>query len=138
MSNRAAKRAGRRLHRIPGAVLRAPWSGSVEDLCPGRYRGVPIALNMDQVRQYNPPPSFAKEADTRFEGYVTQFGTEECWELDALDPTVIANLIRRELDDLIERDEWDAALSKEQTGRDLLATISRNWTKVTKLMEGED
>jgi hypothetical protein len=93
-----------------------------------------IALNMDQVRQYNPPPNFAKDSDTMTEAYRAEYG-DECWELDALDPTVIANLIRRELDDLIERDEWDAALSKEQEGRDLLA-VSRNWTKVTNLMEG--
>jgi hypothetical protein len=40
-----------------------------------------IALNMDQVRQYNPPPSFVKEGDTRTSGYRDRFGTDECWEL---------------------------------------------------------
>jgi hypothetical protein len=34
-----------------------------------------VALNLDQVRQHNPPPNFAKESDTRFEGYVKTFGT---------------------------------------------------------------
>jgi hypothetical protein len=47
-----------------------------------------IALNLDQVEQYRPPPNFAKEADSRYAGYVRQFGTTECWELDALSPTV--------------------------------------------------
>jgi hypothetical protein len=61
-----------------------------------------VALNLDQVRQHNPPPNFAKESDTRFEGYVTTFGTRECWELDALSPTVIADLIRDEIEALID------------------------------------
>jgi hypothetical protein len=61
-----------------------------------------VALNLDQVRQHNPPPNFAKESGTRFEGYVTTFGTRECWELDALSPTVIADLIRDEIEALID------------------------------------
>ncbi len=48
-----------------------------------------IALNIDQ-------PNFAKEADTRFAAYAAEFG-QECWELDALSPTVIADLIRQSL-----------------------------------------
>jgi hypothetical protein len=47
-----------------------------------------IALNMEQARRYSPPPSFVKEGDTRTTGYRERFGTEECWELDALSPTV--------------------------------------------------
>jgi hypothetical protein len=58
-----------------------------------------IALNMDQVRRYNPPPSFVKEGDTRTAGYRDRFGTDECWELDALSPTVISDLIRHEIGD---------------------------------------
>src|SRR5262249_40743817 len=97
-----------------------------------------IALNMDQVRRYTPPPNFAKDSDTRFEGYVEQFGTSECWELDALDPTVIADLIRTEIGDLIDQDEWQDALSKEEESRDLLSRVSENWTKVKKLLQRRD
>jgi hypothetical protein len=32
-----------------------------------------IALNIDQVRRYNPPPNFAKETDSRYTAYVEQF-----------------------------------------------------------------
>jgi hypothetical protein len=42
-----------------------------------------LALNMDQVERYRPPPNFAKETDTRYPAYVKDFG-ERCWELDAL------------------------------------------------------
>jgi hypothetical protein len=42
-----------------------------------------LALNMDQVERYRPPPNFAKETDTRYPACVKDFG-ERCWELDAL------------------------------------------------------
>jgi hypothetical protein len=93
-----------------------------------------VALNMDQVREYNPPPSFAKETDKRFAAYVREFGTRECWELDALSPTVIADLIRAEVEGLIDRPQWDAVKAKEKRGCGLLVAAAANWTKVEKLL----
>jgi hypothetical protein len=56
---------------------------------------------MPQVRQYVPPPNFVKESDSCYAAYVEHFGTTDCWELDALPPTVIADLIRTEVTGLI-------------------------------------
>ena len=94
-----------------------------------------IALNLDQVREFNPPPSFAKEGDTRTSGYRERFGTDECWELDALPPNVIADLIRSEIEALIDQRHWRKALTSERRGRKQLATVAANWTKVEKLLE---
>jgi hypothetical protein len=44
-----------------------------------------VALNMDQVGVFNPPPNFAKESDKRFEAYRRRYG-DQSWELDALPP----------------------------------------------------
>ena len=77
-------------------------------------RGVEVrrlALNMDQVERYRPPPNFAKESDTRYPAYVKNFG-ERCWELDALDPIVVAALIRAEVEGLIDADAWNTARFK--------------------------
>lgn len=52
-----------------------------------------LALNMDQVREYDPPPNPAKETDSRFAGYIREYG-DESWELDALEPQVLAQLVR--------------------------------------------
>jgi hypothetical protein len=90
-----------------------------------------LALNLNQVRQYNLPPNPAKDTDSRFRSYVSQYGNE-CWELDALDPTVIADLVRDELETLIDRSLWDDALSREERNRGLLGKVSRNWAKVEK------
>jgi hypothetical protein len=84
-----------------------------------------IALNIDQVRRYNPPPNFAKETDSRYAGYVERFG-EECWELDALSPTVIADLIRTEIEGLIDRPKWQKRQTAERRNRLLLERVSEN------------
>jgi hypothetical protein len=90
-----------------------------------------VALNIDQVRRYRPPPNFAKEADSRFRRYVEQFG-EECWELDALSPAVIADLIREELGALIDARSWKRSLAAEKRSRALLDKVAENWAKVEK------
>jgi hypothetical protein len=87
-----------------------------------------IALNMNQVRQYNPPPSFVKDGDTRTSGYRERFGTDECWELDALSPTLIADLIRTEIEQLIDWPKWRSAQASEERTRALLDTAAANWT----------
>jgi hypothetical protein len=91
-----------------------------------------IALNMDQVEQYKPPPNFIKESDNHSAGYRQTFGTDECWELDALAPPVIAGLIRDELDDMIDVEQWEERKAAEQRNRDLLAKVSENWPRVKK------
>ena len=94
-----------------------------------------IALNMPQVRQYAPPPNFVKESDARTPAYRAQFGTDDCWELDALSPTVIADLIRAEVTGLIDQTARDEAVADEERNRALLDRAAENWTKVEKLLK---
>lgn len=61
-----------------------------------------IALNMPQVEEYGPPPNPAKLTDSRAGGYTAEFGFSS-WELDALEPTVLADLIRTHVE--AERDD---------------------------------
>jgi hypothetical protein len=95
-----------------------------------------IALNLEQVRQYA-PPNFAKESDSRYAAYVEHFGTTNCWELDALPPTVIADLIRTEVTGLIDQAAWDEAAAGEDRNRTLLGRVAANWAKVEKLLRGK-
>lgn len=60
-----------------------------------------IALNMDQVDEYGPPPNPAKVTDSRFETYQSEFG-DDSWELDALDPRTIIELIKEEIRSMID------------------------------------
>lgn len=94
-----------------------------------------LALTMAQVRQYRLPPNSAKETDTSFAAYVRQFRTRKCWELDALSPTVIANLIRSEAEGLIDQQRWQKAIASENRNGRLLTNVAKNWAKVEKLLK---
>jgi hypothetical protein len=95
-----------------------------------------IALTINQVRRYNPPPNPAKETDSRYGAYVREFGSD-CWELDALDPSVIDALIEAEIADLIDLDAWNSTLVEENASRELLGRIAGCWPEVRDLVVGE-
>jgi hypothetical protein len=90
-----------------------------------------LALNMDQVEQYDPPPNPAKETDSRFEGYRAEYG-DESWELDALEPTTLAALVTAEVESIIDREQWDEDATRERTARRELRTISENYGEIVK------
>lgn len=88
-----------------------------------------IALNMSQVEAYNPPPNFAKVTDARFVGYQAEFG-DESWELDALDPATLNDLITNEVLSLRDEGLWAAAYDRQEDERAQLQAVSDNWTDV--------
>lgn len=90
-----------------------------------------IALNFDQVKHYNPPPNPTKFTDSRAEGYIAEYG-EECWELDALEPGVIVDLIRDIVMEHRDSGLWDKLVDQETQGRGELAAVAANWSKATK------
>ena len=51
-----------------------------------------VALTMDQVRQYDPPPNPAKLTDSRATKYVEEHG-DESWEVDAFPPDVLTRIV---------------------------------------------
>ncbi len=99
-----------------------------------RVRVDRLALNMDQVRQYNPPPNPAKVTDSRATAYIKQFGRQS-WELDALEPRVLADLIRDNVNALIDEDLWNERVSEEADGKRLLTTTAVRWNDVAKFLD---
>ncbi len=83
-----------------------------------------IALNMDQVRQYNPPPNPAKLTDSRIDSYLKKYGTES-WELDALEPSVLAGLIEDEVENLRDDGMWTTAVQREEDEKKAIVKIAR-------------
>lgn len=88
-----------------------------------------IALNMDQVRRYNPPPNPAKETDKRAADYIRRFGSKS-WELDALEPRVIDQLITTEIESLIDFETWEETQAEERKAREYLVKLRKNWPHV--------
>lgn len=93
-----------------------------------------IALNMDQVRQYDPPPNPAKLTDARARGYIERFG-DSSWELDALEPTVLVGLIQAAIDSVKDPDIWDESAQSEEQQRQVLVQASDRWTQVAEFLE---
>jgi len=81
-----------------------------------------LALNWDQIEQYNPPPNPAKMTDSRFEGYERKYG-DKSWELDALEPKVITELIRKNVLEHIDTDLWSERVEQLNAERAILSKI---------------
>jgi hypothetical protein len=90
-----------------------------------------IALNWDQIEQYNPPPNPAKISDTRADAYIAEFGSES-WELDALEPAVLSALVERAIEGIRDDKAWSNAVVQEEQGRHLLKSVANNWEAVAK------
>ena len=96
-----------------------------------------LALNMSQVLQYNPPPNPLKVradgelSDSRGNSYQSKFG-DESWELDALDPPVIAGLIRQATMKLIAQTAWDDSMWRARKLRENLSAVSLSWDDVVE------
>jgi len=72
-----------------------------------------IALSMEQIDEYGPPPNPAKMTDSRYESYIAEYG-DESWELDALEPSVLTALIGDRVEMLIDWDPWRAVEDLEE------------------------
>ena len=71
-----------------------------------------IALSMEQIEEYDPPPNPAKMSDSRAAKYVAEFGTSS-WEVDALPPVSLREIIEDELEGLIDMQMVDEVKDKE-------------------------
>ena len=93
-----------------------------------------IALNMDQVRHYQPPPNPAKLTDARAEGYIARHG-DQSWELDALDPATLDALIQDTIREYRDDTQWQRDTDAMHTDRDRLTEIARRFDQVTAYLE---
>ena len=96
-----------------------------------------IALNMDQIEQYNPPPNPAKDTDSRFQGYADQYG-DESWELDALEPNVLVNLIRSNIRPLIDDEKWAERAKITAEGQATLQAVRDNYEDIIADLRDRD
>lgn len=94
-----------------------------------------IALNMKQIDKYRPPPNPAKQTDARFKEYAKKFG-HSSWELDALNPKVLAELVRTNVDALItDRRAWNKKAAEQREVRALLSQTSAKWDDVVDFLK---
>ena len=93
-----------------------------------------IALNMDQILKYNPPPNPAKVNDSRFVSYQAEHGNES-WELDALEPAVLNKLIQKRIKKYLDLKLYKELLAEEEREKRLLQAVADRWDEVVDLVE---
>ena len=93
-----------------------------------------LALNWNQIELYNPPPNPAKTTDSRYRGYQEEYG-KESWELDALEPSVISDLIEQNILSLRDDDLWSEVVEQEQEHKKQLQQVSDKWLDVITFLE---
>lgn len=84
-----------------------------------------MALNQDQIDLYGPPPNPTKLTDSRAPGYIAIHGYDS-WELDALEPGTIVELISDEVHDIRDADLWTEATQREAEHREILRLAAEN------------
>lgn len=90
-----------------------------------------LALNMNQIEEFNPPPNPTKLSDSRAGGYIETFGYTS-WELDALKPEVLDKLVTNEVDKYLDRTLFDKMQEKQDDARATLREVSDNWDEVVE------
>lgn len=86
-----------------------------------------VALNMEQIRRYNPPENPAKLTDSRAEKYIERYGTSS-WELDALNPTILAAVVTDHVRALRDDTLWQEAIAEESAMKSDLLTYASERT----------
>lgn len=75
-----------------------------------------IALTYEQVLSYNLLPNPAKKADPRAKEYIQRYG-DKCWELDALEPTLLQNVVKEAIQSEIDPRILNAVVERNHEAR---------------------
>ena len=84
----------------------------------------PVALTMDQINTYDPPPNPAKIEDPRAKDFIRRHGGQS-WEVDALKPEILNQILEDAIARYLDLDIYNDVVSSEAQDKKVL----------TKLME---
>ncbi len=87
---------------------------------------VRVALNFNQITLWNPPENPAKQTDSRFASYAEKFG-KSSWELDAVEPAQLAQLIQNLIFERRDLDLWVESVERENKMRATLQDFAANY-----------
>lgn len=85
-----------------------------------------MALNLNQIEELKPPPNPAKTTDARFVKYRQRFG-DKSWELDALPPTVLSEMARKEILRHVDVKAWDKWSAGVEKARKKMVKFAEAW-----------
>jgi hypothetical protein len=85
-----------------------------------------IALTSEQVTDLPSFPATDKKKDPRYAWFVEHYG-KTCWELDALDPNELRDIVEEAIQNEIEPVAWDRCAVVEEAEKDSLRTVLDRW-----------
>lgn len=83
---------------------------------------MPIALTREQIDLYNPPPNPAKLKDPRAGQFVAEHG-KTSWEVDALRPEVLDDLLDSWIRSYIDEEKYEAIVKQEDADKEKLRSL---------------
>jgi hypothetical protein len=85
-----------------------------------------VALLDEQLDDLPSFPATDKKKDPRYKWFVQNYG-KRCWELDAMDPNDLRDIVREAIEDEIEWDAWDRCAVVEKAEQESLAHVLDRW-----------
>lgn len=99
-----------------------------------------IALNMQQIKRYNPPKNFAKITDSRAhgpEGYIAKYGPDS-WEVDALNPEVLDKIVADNIAGAVsDGPAFNRRVKQQLEGQRRIRETGDNWYGVQRYIQHE-
>ena len=90
-----------------------------------------IALTTEEVQKFHLPANPAKVTDSRYSKYQQKYG-QNSWELDALDPSILDQLVRGAIGIVLDSKAWKSACRREQKGRRVLLRLADSLPQTKK------
>jgi hypothetical protein len=85
-----------------------------------------IALCREHLTGLPSFPASNKKKDPRYRWFVDNYGTR-CWELDALDPNDLRDIVREAIEVEIEPEAWARCATVEKAERESLRMVLDSW-----------
>lgn len=88
------------------------------------FQVLPVALTRAQIDQYDPPENPAKVSDSRYNKFAAEHG-ESSWEVDALRPEVLDQILTDAIEELIDVDMYENVVAEEEAEVEKLRSLKR-------------
>lgn len=85
-----------------------------------------LALTMDQINEFSPPPNPAKIKDPRAKAYIAEFGNIS-WELDALTPEALIEITEAGIVSYTDIAKYIAVIEQEEKDLKILTEFSEKF-----------
>jgi len=84
-----------------------------------------VALTREQVEEIKPPPNPAKITDPRAKWYIAEHGPQS-WELDALKPSSLESIVRKQVEYYVNLDIFQGMIEKEKEDKNRMRRSFRD------------